>query len=93
MQSVDSRKIGRCSGVSSILHNVAGFRSMRCVDGQLSQDVMAVEKTIISSLERVDCMEKFFNLADIIRAGGGSEKATKERKVQEIDGPSADGMN
>jgi len=70
---------GRCSGVSGKLQNVDGFRCKRCVDGQLFQEVVAMKEIKISSLDKLECVNKFRYLRDLIDASGGAEEASRVR--------------
>jgi len=49
------------------------------VDGQLFQDVVAMKEIKISSLDKLECIDKFCYLRDLIGAGGGAEKASRAR--------------
>jgi len=49
----------RFTDVSGKLKNAAGFRCTRCVDGQLFREVVAMEELMISSLDKLKCIDKF----------------------------------
>jgi len=53
---------------------VAGFQCKRCVDGQLLREVLAEKEIIISSLDKLEFVDKFCYLGV---TGGGSEKASR----------------
>jgi len=63
---------GRCTGVSGKLHNVAGFRCKKCVDGQLENLWPAIKEIMISSLVELEYVGKFYYLGD-----GGAEEASR----------------
>jgi len=58
-----------CSGLSGKLQHVAGFRCKTCVDGQLFQKVVAMKEIMISSLDKLECVDKFCYMGDLIGAG------------------------
>jgi len=68
---------GRCSGLSGKLQNAAGFWCKKSVDGHLFREVVAMKKIMISSLDRLECVDKFCYLEDLIGASGGVEEATR----------------
>jgi len=59
---------GRCSGASGKLQNVAGFQYKICVDGQLYQEIV---KIMISSMDKLECIDKFCYLGDLRRGRRG----------------------
>jgi len=70
VQSMQSVAYGRCSGLSGKLHNLASFRCKRCVDGQLFQEVVAMKEIMISSLDKLECINKLRSLGGLIGACG-----------------------
>jgi len=51
----------------------------RCVDGQLFRAVVAMKEIIISSLDKLKCVDKLCYLEDLIGAGEGAEEASRAR--------------
>jgi len=48
---------------------VAGFRCMRCVDGQLFREVVAIKEIMVSLLGKLECVDLFCYLVDLIGVG------------------------
>jgi len=72
--------IHRCRGGYDKLQNVAGFRCKRYVDTQLFQEDVTVKEISISSLDKLECVDRFCYLGDLIGgAGGGAELASRAR--------------
>jgi len=51
----------------------------RCVDGQLSREVVAMKEIVFSSLDKLEYADKFSYSGDLIGAGGGGEEASRAR--------------
>jgi len=64
------------------LQSVAGFRCQRCVDEQLFRKVKAMKEIMISSLDMLDCVNKFCYFGDLIGAGRGAEEASRARVLR-----------
>jgi len=56
--------------------NVADFQCKRCVDGQLFREVVARKEIMISSHDKLECVDKFCYLGDLIGTGGGAAEAS-----------------
>jgi len=56
---------------------VAGFRCKKCVDEQLFQEDVAMKEIMTTSLDKLECVDKFCYLGDLIGAGGGTEKVSR----------------
>jgi hypothetical protein len=68
----------RCSGIFGKLQNVTGFRCKMCVAGIQTQPVMLGEVSL--GLDgKLECVDKFRYLGDMIGAGGGAEEASRAR--------------
>jgi len=50
-------------------------RFLTCADGKMFQDVAAIAKIMVSSLNKLGCID----FGDLIGSGGGAEKASKVR--------------
>ena len=68
----------RCSGVAGKLTGVVGYTCKRCVDG-IPVDSVGLKEVSIGQNDKLECVEKFCYLGDMIRSGGGSEEAAKAR--------------
>jgi len=67
----------RCSGLSGPLQGVLGFRCGWCVNGSPVKEV--VQDTEIGHCVKLEGVEKFCYLGDMIGAGGGVEEASRAR--------------
>jgi len=47
----------------------AGFQCKSCVDGQLFRNLVAMNEIMISSFDKLECLDKFCYLGDLISAG------------------------
>jgi hypothetical protein len=68
----------RCSGISGKLQNVSGYRCRRCVDGNPSQ-AEVLREISIGIDGKLECVDEFRYLGDMIGAGGGAEAASRAR--------------
>ena len=66
----------RCSGISGMLQKVRNYRRRKCVDG--SQPEMKREISLGAD-GKLECVEEFRYLGDVIGAGGGAEEASRAR--------------
>jgi hypothetical protein len=68
----------RCSGVTGKLTSVVGYTCKRCVDG-VPSDIVGLKEVSIGQNDKLECVEKFCYLGDMIGSGGGSEEAARAR--------------
>ena len=68
----------RCSGVTGKLTGVVGFTCKRCVDGT-PVDIGGLREVSIGQNDKLECVEKFCYLGDMIGSGGGAEEASRAR--------------
>jgi len=59
--------------------NAAGYRCRRWVDGQLFREVVVMKEIMISSLDKLECVDNSCYLGDLFGAGGGPEEASRAR--------------
>ena len=71
----------RCSGISGQLQGISNFRWRCCVRGEpININVIVDNEDFEFGLcDRVNLVQKFCYLGDMIGAGGGVEAATRER--------------
>jgi len=67
------------SGITDKLLNADGFRCKRCVYGQLFREVVDMKEIMISSPDKLECIDKFGYLGDSIGAGGEAEETSTAR--------------
>jgi len=80
----------RCSGLTGSLNAVVGFKCRRCVEGTGYEEV---EREIeIEHVGKLECVDKFCYLGDMIGAGGGLVELRKHRQL-ECGGPGASSEN
>ena len=63
----------KCSG----LYGVVGFECSRCVEGTGHGEVK--KEMEIEYVGKLECVDKFFYLGDMIGSGGGAEEASRAR--------------
>lgn len=68
----------RCSGVSGRLQDVLGFRCKICMNGGQMKSVVQHEVTL-GTEGKLECVERFRYLGDVIEAGGGADEASRAR--------------
>ena len=67
----------RCSGLKCSLNTVVGFECRRCVEGTGHEEVK--REIEIEHVGKLECVDKFCYLGDMIGAGGGAEEASTAR--------------
>jgi hypothetical protein len=68
----------RCSGISGKLQNVSHYHCRRCLDGNPAPSGM-LKEILLGTDEKLECVENFCYLGDMIGAGGGAEEASRAR--------------
>jgi Reverse transcriptase (RNA-dependent DNA polymerase)/Endonuclease/Exonuclease/phosphatase family len=68
----------KCSGISGSLQNVKDYQCKRCRDGNPTRQD-ALKEVSLGTREKLECVEKFCYLGDMIGAGGGAEVASRTR--------------
>jgi hypothetical protein len=68
----------RCSGITGRLQAVADYSCKRCRDGPTSQQE-ALKEISIEPGKKLECVERFCYLGDMIGEGGGAEEASRTR--------------
>jgi hypothetical protein len=72
---------GKCSGIavrSISKEDIAKFCCKKCVDGNPAQ-IDVVNEISLGPQEKLECVDKFCYLGDMIGAGGGVEEASRAR--------------
>src|SRR6266446_4178714 len=68
----------KCSGVTGRLKDVSVFKCSKCIEGV--QDVAdELGCVMLRQFGRLECVDKFCYLGDMIGAGGGAEEASRTR--------------
>ena len=67
----------RCSGLTGSLNAVVGFECRRCVEGTGHEEVK--REIEIEHVGKLECVDKFCYLVDMIGTEGGAEKASRAR--------------
>jgi len=68
----------KCSGVIGRLKDVSVFKCSKCIEGV--QDVAdELGGVMLGQFGRLECVDKFCYLGDMIGAGGGAEEASRTR--------------
>jgi hypothetical protein len=68
----------RCSGVLGRLLDGSDYRCKRCISGNSAQ-LEVLKEISLGSGKKLECVEKFCYLGDMIGAGGGAEEASRVR--------------
>ena len=68
----------RCSGISGKLQKVTGFRCQTCVFGKRAR-VEMMQEVALGTEGKLECVDKFRYLGDMIEAGGGVGEASRAR--------------
>ena len=68
----------KCSGISGKLKSVSDYRCKTCIEGIPAQGE-AVEEISLGSDQKLECVDKFCYLGDMIGAGGGAEESSRAR--------------
>jgi hypothetical protein len=68
----------KCSGISGKLKDIPDYRCRVCIDG-IQADVDVIKEVDLGSNEKLECVDKFCYLGDMIGAGGGAEEASRAR--------------
>ena len=66
----------RCSGVSGKLQDVKNYCCRKCKDGSQPE---VIKELSLGGDGKLECVEEFRYLGDVIGAGGGAEEASKAR--------------
>ena len=69
----------KCSGVKGRLQDVVDFKCSRCIGGFTKSQVEKIKEVEIGVNEKLECVEKFCYLGDMIGAGGGAGEASRAR--------------
>ena len=67
----------RCSGISGSLNAIDDFECQRCVDGIMHGE--SRKEMEIENVGKLECVEKFCYMGNMIGAGGGAEEASRAR--------------
>ena len=68
----------RCSGISGKLQDIGEFQCSKCVGGDLGK-LEEQKDVILEQGGKLECVDKFCYLGDMIGAGGGAEEASRTR--------------
>jgi hypothetical protein len=70
----------KCSGVSGSLVSIVDFCCKKCVEGNQTQtQVQTARDLVLGPGEKLECVDKFCYLGDMLGSGGGVEVATRAR--------------
>ena len=68
----------RCSGVAGSLGKVVDFKCRNCVGGGVKV-VEGVDQFVLGDSDKIEVVEKFCYLGDVIGKGGGAEESSRAR--------------
>ena len=68
-----------CSGVVGSLQRVKDFKCQNCLGGGGVKVVVGAKQFVVGTSDKLEVVEKFCYLGDVIGKGGGAEEASRAR--------------